>query len=254
MPHVLVTRARLAGRSYKGKWGNMDFDSFMVAEGRPLPVFLLVDTSGSMRGRKIETVNVALKEMIASFRKIENPRGIIELCIIGFGKDGVKVIKDLSKIAPDEVFQLTAGGDTPMGGAFDKVSEMIEDYQVVSSRAYTPTIVLISDGNPTDYRVYGMEASRIKQWKSMEKIHNGKRSSKAVRLAMGIGDDRNHEVLKAFVDNPEIPVISATDDGTIAKFFQWVTMSVSVKSTSANPNAVVTVNPATLFDDKEVEF
>ena len=53
---------------------------------------------------------------------------------------------------------------------------------------------------------------------------------------MGIGADANYNVLKAFVNNPEVPVIKANDNGTIANFFKWVTMSVSTRSVSANPN------------------
>lgn len=37
-----------------------------------------------------------------------------------------------------------------MGEAFDLVREMVEDRDIVSSRAYAPTVVLISDGIPTD--------------------------------------------------------------------------------------------------------
>jgi uncharacterized protein YegL len=51
----------------------MEFSNF-IKKSRALPVFLLVDTSGSMQGERIETVNVALKEMISVFRKLENPK------------------------------------------------------------------------------------------------------------------------------------------------------------------------------------
>ena len=125
--------------------------NYIKKEDRALPVFILVDVSGSMQGQKIGTVNVALKEMINSFRKIENPKGVIELCILAFGNNEVKVIKPLSRVAEDDNYELDAYGSTPMGMAFEKVAEMIEDKDIVSSRAYTPTIVLISDGNPTDF-------------------------------------------------------------------------------------------------------
>lgn len=42
----------------------MLINNFIKKDGRALPVFILLDVSGSMRGEKIETVNVALKEMI----------------------------------------------------------------------------------------------------------------------------------------------------------------------------------------------
>ena len=110
----------------------MLINNFIKKEGRALPVFILLDVSGSMKGEKIETVNVALKEMINSFKKIENPKGIIELCLITFGGSQVNVIKELSQLKDSDVYTLTANGNTPMGMAFEKVAEMIEDKNVVS--------------------------------------------------------------------------------------------------------------------------
>lgn len=206
-----------------------------------------------MSGEKIETVNVALKEMINSFKKIENPKGIIELCLVTFGGSQANVIKPLSKITDQDLYVLTASGNTPMGMAFEKVAEMIEDKDVVSSRAYTPTIVLISDGNPTDYNAAGKSVEEIMSWDALSKIHSGTRSSKATKLAMGIGNDVDVNILKAFINNNEIPVISAKDNNTIQKFFEWVTMSVSVRSVSSNPNQAV-VEDTYMFDKDEIEF
>ena len=232
----------------------MDFEKYVRPEGRSLPVFLLIDVSGSMWGQKIDTVNVALKEMINSFRSIENPKGVIELSIITFGNNNAEVIRPLSRIGTTDSYTLNANGNTPMGMSFDTVVDMIEDYNVVSSRSYTPTIVLISDGNPTDYDAEGKTVAEIMQWDKLYKIHHSDRSSKALRLAMGIGDDLNVNVLKAFIGDDNRPVIRARDNATIAKFFEWVTMSVSVRSVSENPNNPVVMNTADVFDNDEVEF
>jgi uncharacterized protein YegL len=231
----------------------MLINNFIKKEGRALPVFILLDVSGSMKGEKIETVNVALKEMINSFKKIENPKGIIELCLITFGGSQVNVIKELSQLKDSDVYTLTANGNTPMGMAFEKVAEMIEDKNVVSSRAYTPTIVLISDGNPTDYNPAGKSIEEIMAWESLMKIHSGIRCSKATKLAMGIGGDVDSNILKAFINNNEIPVISAKDNNTISKFFEWVTMSVSVRSVSSNPNQAQ-LEDTYMFDKDEILF
>lgn len=231
----------------------MLINNYIKKEGRALPVFILLDVSGSMNGEKIETVNVALKEMINRFKKIENPKGIIELCLITFGGNQVNIIKPLSKITDQDSYVLTATGNTPMGMAFEKVVGIIEDKDVVSSRAYTPTIVLISDGNPTDYNATGKSVEEIMSWDALSKIHSGTRSSKATKLAMGIGNDVDVNILKAFINNNEIPVISAKDNNTISKFFEWVTMSVSVRSVSSNPNQAV-VGDTYMFDKDEIEF
>ena len=231
----------------------MLIDNYIKKEGRALPVFILIDVSGSMSGEKIETVNVALKEMLNSFKKIENPKGIIELCIVTFGGNKVNVIKPLSKITDQDSYILNASGNTPTGMAFEKIAEMIEDRHVVSLRAYTPTIVLISDGNPTDYNASGKSINEIMTWSSLNKLHSGERSSKATKLAMGIGNDVDMNILKAFINDNDIPVISAKDNNTISKFFEWVTMSVSVRSISSNPNQPV-VEDTYIFDKDEIEF
>ena len=231
----------------------MLINNFIKKEGRALPVFILLDVSGSMKGEKIETVNIALKEMINSFKKIENPKGIIELCLITFGGSQVNVIKELSQLKDSDVYTLTANGNTPMGMAFEKVAEMIEDKNVVSSRAYTPTIVLISDGNPTDYNPAGKSIEEIMAWESLMKLHSDIRCSKATKLAMGIGGDVDINILKAFINNNEIPVISAKDNNTISKFFEWVTMSVSVRSVSSNPNQAQ-LEDTYMFDKDEILF
>lgn len=231
----------------------MLINNYIKKEGRALPVFILLDVSGSMSGQKIETVNVALKEMINSFKKIENPKGVIELCLMTFGGGEVKVIKELSQITDSDTYTLTAGGNTPMGLAFETVANMIEDKNIVSSRSYTPTIVLISDGNPTDYDPTGKSIEEIMAWDALAKVHSGIRASKATKLAMGIGSDVDVNILKAFINNNEIPVISAKDNNTIAKFFEWVTMSVSVRSVSANPSQAH-LEDTYMFDKDEIIF
>ncbi len=229
-------------------------NKFVKEEGRRLPVFLLVDVSGSMMGPKIDTVNVALKEMISQFRNVENPRGVIELSIITFGGSGIKVIKELSAPEENEVYTLSAGGKTPMGEAFLKVHDLIEDKNVVTSRDYTPTIVLISDGNPTDYDVRDKTGEEILRWDRMQLIHGGDRTSKALKLAMGIGDDMNRHLLGAFINDPNVPVIRARDVNTISKFFKWVTMTVKTRSVNANPNKYKLPETEHYFDEDEVDF
>lgn len=230
--------------------------NFIKKEDRALPVFILVDVSGSMQGQKIGAVNVALKEMINCFKKIENPKGVIELCILAFGDNKVDVIKPLGRITDNDVFDLGANGSTPMGKCFETVADLIEDYNVVSSRAFTPTIVLISDGNPTDFNGYhdGMTVEEIMNWSSLIKLNSGNRSAKATRLAMGIGGDQDYNILKAFINNDTIPVIKATDTDTISKFFDWVTMSISVRSVSSNPNQTSILDAKDYFDSEDIEF
>lgn len=218
----------------------MNLNNFVIQEARPLPVFLLVDTSGSMTGAKIDTVNAALREMLLTLSHVEGARGQIKLCIITFGQQ-VDVLQQLDNVENIHLQALKANGNTPMGEAVERVVSLIEDRNVVPARAYTPTIVLISDGIPTDcpqelYDNDNAGKDDFLAWEPIRSLQQAGRAKKASRIAMGIGQDANYEMLKAFVNKEGVPVIRANDAAAISKFFKWVTMTVSMRSVSVNPN------------------
>ncbi len=223
----------------------MGLNSYVAREPRPLPIFILADTSGSMRGEKINELNLALREMLIALNEADDIRGKFQLSVIAFGGE-VRLVQPLQDIAGLSLSELTAAGNTPMGQAFETVQEMIEDREIVTSRAYTPTIVLISDGIPTDCSEEMYRRKNYFDWEPLKSLHSGERSAKCQRLALGIGDDADTEMLKAFIDNPEVPVIKTKDASGIAKFFRWVTMSTVARMHSVNPNETAVVAP--LFD------
>ena len=229
----------------------MNLDKFVAREPRPLPIFILADTSGSMAGEKINELNLALREMINTLKNIDDIRGKFQLSVITFGGD-VKILQPLSDIINITLLELTASGNTPMGQAFYVVKEMIEDRTVVSSRAYTPTLVLISDGLPTDCTEEMYQRKNFSEWEPLKSLHSGERSSKCQRLALGIGEDADVEMLKAFIDNPEIPVIKTKDASGIARFFKWVTMSTVARISSVNPNITSKVTSLLDIADEDI--
>ncbi|WP_029545008.1 VWA domain-containing protein [Selenomonas sp. AB3002] len=223
----------------------MGLNSYVAREPRPLPIFILADTSGSMMGGKINELNLALREMLTTLNGVDDIRGKFQLSIITFGGE-VRLVQPLEDITGLSLSELTAGGNTPMGQAFETVQKMIEDRGIVTSRAYTPTIVLISDGIPTDCSEEMYSRKNYFDWEPLKNLHSGVRSAKCQRLALGIGDDADTEMLKAFIDDPEVPVIRTKDVSGIAKFFRWVTMSTVARMHSVNPNETSVVAP--LFD------
>ena len=229
----------------------MGLDRFVAREPRPLPIFVLADTSGSMNGEKINELNLALREMLNALNNADDIRGKFQLSVISFGGD-VKVIQPLADISEITLTELTASGNTPMGQTFEVVKEMIEDREVVSSRAYTPTIVLISDGLPTDCTEEMYRRKNYFDWEPLKSLHSGERSSKCQRLALGIGEDADADMLKAFIDNPEIPVIKTRDVSGITKFFRWVTMSTVARMSSVNPNETAVVAPLFDIDEEDI--
>lgn len=232
----------------------MGLRDVVIKEARPLPVLLLVDNSGSMANEKINTVNIALKEMIAEFSAIKNAKGKISIGIITFGNT-VEVVQPIDKIENIVVPEFKAAGKTWMGQAIDQAIDILEDKNQVPERAYTPTIILLSDGLPSDCpgkmnpREYDFS-----QWEPLQRLHSIERLKRCPKLALGIGKGTNYKMLNAFINNPDVPVIKANDLATITKFFQWVTYSISKRSVSSNPNEAVIEDPKNMFSDDEVAY
>jgi uncharacterized protein YegL len=240
---------------------------FTAPKAKPLPVFLLLDVSGSMNqvvdpenvvrtGRtlesdgktwevveggtsKIRVLNDAVRRMIDSFAAEERSETGFLVSIITFGDQAVQLLSPQSASSVQWA-DMQADGNTALGSALSLVKNLIEDKDVIPSRAYRPTVVLVSDGQPTDVWEQPLEAL----------ITSG-RSAKCFFMAMGIGENPGKTVLERFisqtpvlaeVDGTPIPntVFHAMDAEKMHEFFEKVTMSVTTRSKSANPNAVPT--------------
>lgn len=242
-----------------------DPSKFTAPMAKPLPVFLLLDISGSMdevvdpenvhrtgqevfsdgqtwelvKGgtSKIQILNAAVREMIDSFAMEERMETEFLVSVIVFGDSAAQHIPP-TPASSAKWTDMTAGGTTAMGEAFSLLNGLIEDKAVVPSRAYRPTVVLVSDGQPTD------------SWQEpMERLIREGRSSKCFFMAMGIGEDPGTQVLERFISQTPVlaevtgsvirnTVFNATDADKIHEFFRKVTMSVTMRSKSQNPNAV----------------
>ena len=219
----------------------MKTEEFTVSEARPLPVILLLDSSGSMEGDKINILNAAVREMLQSFASEDDISAAIHVGVIQFGRtvgwhQPLLPVEDVINQWSD----LTASGKTPLGQALTLLQDSLEDRNIVSPRAYRPTIVLVSDGKPTD------------DWGgSMAELLASPRASKAARFAMGIGADADSVILSQFIDTASgSRVFEAHEAGRIQKFFRFITMSVTTRTRSGNPNEIIPADP----DDYDFDY
>lgn len=201
-------------------------DNFITQKARPLPVIVAVDRSGSMeKDGKIDALNLALKNFISSLQGESNSKVEIQVALYSFGRNTATCDISLTPAAHIEnVPVYEPFGKTPMGMAFAQMKEMIENRDIIPSRAYKPTIVLLTDGIPTDDYLPQMGA-----------LINDGRSSKAFRMAMAIGDDADKDMLASFVSEPEY-LVSGDKARDIVKFFKYVTMSVTARTKSQSPD------------------
>ena len=231
-----------------------DPKNFAVASAKPLPVYLLLDVSTTMgevqdlenvkrTGRKffedgqhweeveggttkIDILNEAVKKMLNAFSEEEKMNSEIIVSIITFG-DTAELFISPTKVSEIEWTDMVAKGETALGEALKRTKEMIEDKKITLSRAYRPTIVLVSDGKPTD------------DWKdTLDGFINNGRSKKCDRMAMAVGKDAGENVLKRFIKGTEHELFSSNDAEKISEFFDRVTMSVTTRTRSQNPNKV----------------
>ena len=210
---------------------------FTVSSARPLPVILLADVSGSMAADgKIDALNRAVADMQAAFAQEQDEHAEIHLGVVTFGGTATLQVP----LTPANELNWTpmrAGGRTPLGAALDIVTDLIEDRERVPSRAYRPTVVLVSDGLPND------------EWEGpLQRLLASERAAKADRFALGIGADADHDMLRRFLNNPDGRVFEAHESREIRTFFRWVTMSVTSRSRSAEPNRTADVDPPDLDD------
>ncbi|MBF0314276.1 MAG: VWA domain-containing protein [Oligoflexia bacterium] len=206
-----------------------DPSKFTTQTTKPLPVVLILDVSGSMSGSKIDNLNKAVEDMLESFIQEEKMEAEIIVSVMTFGDEKVTLLVPFTKASQVKWQPLQVSGDTPMGEALKQAKAMIEDKTITPSRAYRPTVVLVSDGQPTDGNI----------WKqAMEDFIKEGRSSKCDRMAMAIGRDADEIVLKRFMEGTSNNLFYAENANQIHEFFKRVTMSVSMRTKSKNPNII----------------
>lgn len=188
---------------------------------RTLPVVVLTDVSGSMvEHGKIETLNLAVREMLGSLAASAEPDVQVMVAVISFGGGGARLHLPLT--APDALAwqDLDAAGGTPLGAALDELVKLTADRTVLPENSYLPTVLLVSDGRPTDE----FESALAR----FEKSPVGSRS---VRLAVRVGPDADIALLERFTGNPQA-VLSAPDAVDIDKHFRFVTYTVMTRAKS----------------------
>jgi uncharacterized protein YegL len=185
---------------------------------RRLPVYLLLDTSGSMSGEPIEAVKNGVQIMISSLR--QNPQAIETafLSVITFDSNAQQIIP-LTDLASFQMVDIKASGVTALGEALKLVAHKI-DTEVAKTTSeqkgdWKPLVFIMTDGIPTDDWQFGL--NEFKQ----------RKTAFTVACAAGSGADTN--ILKQITEN--VVSLDTADSASIGKFFQWVTASIGVSST-----------------------
>ena len=221
----------------------MAFDaSKFTAETKPLPVILILDTSGSMSSNmngktRIDHLNNAVKTMIDEFKNTVAKEVQINFCAISFS-NSPSIHVQMQPIDQVVWNDLHASGGTELGIALRMAKDMIENKEIIPSRAYRPAVILVSDGEP------------FPNWEEpLKKVIEEGRSAKCDRMAMLIGDQNGAKAMNEFLKGSGNQLFFADDAGSISNFFKFVTMTTKTRTLSQTPNTIVGM-PA--FDKKNL--
>jgi len=194
-----------------------------ASQSRRLPIYLLLDVSGSMSGAPIQAVNQGVSLL---YNELMNDPSAIEtafIAVITF-ESQARMVTGLTELTKFKPPTLSAGGGTSLGAALQLLGTSL-DRDLVSNSAdrkgdYKPLIFLLTDGEPTD------------NWESAaDAIKNRTKNKVATIIALGCGGGVNEATLKRITD-----IVLRMDTVTpdkLNQFFKWVSQSVKIASQSA---------------------
>lgn len=192
---------------------------------RRLPVYLLIDISGSMSGEPIEAVKNGLQTMQTALRKDPHALEQAFVSLITFESIATQIVP-LTEVVKFQIPTINAGGGTALGDALGLLAKCAEQEVVKSTSEqkgdWKPLVFIMTDGEPTDNIDAGLAAFQEVRW--------------GVVVACAAGAHANKDVLRRIAGENVIQLDTA-DSNSIAAFFKFVSASISASSKKVDSGA-----------------
>lgn len=201
---------------------------------RRLITYLLIDTSGSMRGEPIEAVNAGLHALLASLRTNPYALDSVHLSITTFDSE-VKEVLALTSL-PDVILPeivCPASGATFLGAGLEQiclhVSRDVRKSSSMEKGDWKPMLIILTDGKPTDTMAFN------------EVIPHIKACDFATIVACAAGPRADSVSLKRLTEH--VISLDTMDAASFARFFAWVSAACAKDSQSRGAGTQMDLPP-----------
>jgi uncharacterized protein YegL len=210
-----------------------------MSESRRLPIYLVLDVSGSMSGEPIEAIKMGLKALLSDLQ--DNPQALetVWLSVITFGSEAKQLVP-LTEIGAFTEPTLEIDGTTDLAGALkllkDCIAREVRKNTPQQKGDWKPLIFLMTDGKPDS----GWEAAADE----LRKLKPGN------LIACAAGPDADDKALKRIT---EIVIrLHDCSPGTLGAFMKWMTDSITRTSVSIGSKGEAAIDLPALPADKGI--
>lgn len=194
---------------------------------RRLPVYIMVETAGGMRGERIEAVKNGLDVMIGKLRQDPFALESVFISVIRFDRMA-EVVVPLTELEMLQIPDITIPESRPphTGEALEFLCDRVEQELIKSTEDvkgdWRPLLFVLTRGVPADKEKFRSIISRVKSLKF------------ATIVACTAGSSASEEDLKLLTDH--VVHLDTADSTTLSSFFKWVSSSIGVGN--MNPSQV----------------